>query len=285
MVLAVACNGNGAHVYEWGAWTVTTAATCTTDGVETRTCQNGSTRTETRPVAALGHNWSAWAVTTPATTTSEGVETRTCARCADTETRIIPQLEPYHWGDWVVTTPATCTTAGAETRTCQNVNTRVEIRTLAALGHSWGAWVITTPPTTTAEGVETRTCARCNDTETRAMPPITYNSLGLIVEIVEWETGWDYYNLRMGIRNSSSQTTPLITQVYFVFLLDNDEIIRPMMQFNVFWPVGTTIQPNNIVPTMWIDNMTPAERATLEHPNTRIKVYRAINSHTGEVWH
>ena len=42
-----------------------------------------------------GHDWSAWAVTTPATTSAAGVETRTCKRDAShKETRDIPKLTP-----------------------------------------------------------------------------------------------------------------------------------------------------------------------------------------------
>jgi len=59
MALAVACdNGNngsnGNHIYNWGAWAATQDATCTTAGIETRTCQNDNSRIETRPIAALG---------------------------------------------------------------------------------------------------------------------------------------------------------------------------------------------------------------------------------------
>ena len=44
---------------------------------------------------ANGHDWGAWAVTTPATTSAAGVETRTCKRNAShTETRDIPKLTP-----------------------------------------------------------------------------------------------------------------------------------------------------------------------------------------------
>ena len=42
-----------------------------------------------------GHDWGAWAVTTPATTSAAGVETRVCKRNAThTETRDIPKLTP-----------------------------------------------------------------------------------------------------------------------------------------------------------------------------------------------
>ena len=44
---------------------------------------------------ANGHDWGAWAVTTPATTSAAGVETRVCKRNAShTETRAIPKLTP-----------------------------------------------------------------------------------------------------------------------------------------------------------------------------------------------
>lgn len=44
---------------------------------------------------ANGHDWGAWAVTTPATTSAAGVETRVCKRNAShTETRTIPKLTP-----------------------------------------------------------------------------------------------------------------------------------------------------------------------------------------------
>ena len=41
------------HTHVFGAWTVTTPATCTTDGVETRSCACGAT--ETRIIPATGH--------------------------------------------------------------------------------------------------------------------------------------------------------------------------------------------------------------------------------------
>ena len=75
------------HTHAFGAWTVTTPATCTTDGVETRSCACGETKT--RAIPATGHTFGDWTVTTPATCTADGVETRSCA-CGETETRAIP---------------------------------------------------------------------------------------------------------------------------------------------------------------------------------------------------
>ena len=75
------------HTHAFGDWEETTPATCTVDGVETRTCVCGAT--ETRAILATGHTFGDWTVTTPATCTVDGVETRTCA-CGETETRAIP---------------------------------------------------------------------------------------------------------------------------------------------------------------------------------------------------
>ena len=75
------------HTHAFGDWEETTPATCTADGVETRTCACGET--ETRAIPATGHTFGDWTVTTPATCTADGVETRSCA-CGETETRAIP---------------------------------------------------------------------------------------------------------------------------------------------------------------------------------------------------
>jgi hypothetical protein len=97
----IACNngdnGNGnttEHVHDWSDWQVTTPATCTTAGVETRTCKLDVNHTDTQAIAELGHDWGEWVVTTPPTTTAEGVETRTCKHDAThKETQPIDKLE------------------------------------------------------------------------------------------------------------------------------------------------------------------------------------------------
>ncbi len=117
------------HTHAFGDWEETTPATCTADGVETRSCACGET--ETRAIPATGHTFGDWTVTTPATCTADGVETRTCA-CGETETRAIPATG-HTFGDWTVTTPATCTADGVETRTCACGET--ETRAIPATGH------------------------------------------------------------------------------------------------------------------------------------------------------
>ena len=154
-----------AHTHAFGEWTVTTPATCTADGVETRACACGETETQTIP--ATGHSFGEWTVTTPATCTKDGVKTRTCA-CGETETQTIPATG-HSFGEWTVTTPATCTADGVESRTCSACG-ETETRTIPATGHSFGEWTVTTPATCTVDGTETRTCSACGETETRAIP-------------------------------------------------------------------------------------------------------------------
>ena len=117
------------HTHAFGDWEETTPATCTADGVETRSCACGET--ETRAIPATGHTFGDWTVTTPATCTTDGVETRSCA-CGETETRAIPATG-HTFGEWTVTTPATCTADGVETRTCACGET--ETRAIPATGH------------------------------------------------------------------------------------------------------------------------------------------------------
>jgi len=72
-------SGPDPHVHQWGEWAITSAATCTTEGVETRVCALDATHKETRAgAAALGHDWGDWGTPTPATETEDGKETRTC---------------------------------------------------------------------------------------------------------------------------------------------------------------------------------------------------------------
>lgn len=90
MCLSLGILGACSHEHEWSAWKVTTAATCTEKGVETRTCDCGET--ETRDIAALGHDWGEW------TLSADGsAYTRACKRdkCTATESKAAGSAEEY----------------------------------------------------------------------------------------------------------------------------------------------------------------------------------------------
>ena len=65
--------GEEPHEHNWSDWAVTTPATCTEDGVETRSCSCGES--ETRVIPALGHNY----------------EDGTCTNCGEKE----PVTNPF----------------------------------------------------------------------------------------------------------------------------------------------------------------------------------------------
>ncbi|MBQ9880887.1 MAG: leucine-rich repeat protein [Clostridia bacterium] len=81
--------------HDWGNWTVTTPATCTEGGEESRSCKrDGCNETETRAIVALGHDWGEWTVVKEATYLHEGQKVRVCSRCPEKETGVIEKLTP-----------------------------------------------------------------------------------------------------------------------------------------------------------------------------------------------
>ena len=191
--------------HSFGDWTVESAATCTENGIKTRTCTNCG-RLERQEIPALGHDYAEWVVTTEPTCTETGVETGTCIRCGATETRTVialghdlvhhdamaPSCTEIGWeaydtctrcdyttykeipalghdyAEWVVTTEPTCTEPGVETGTCARCGATGE-RETAALGHDIDEWTVMTEPTCTEPGVETGICTRCGETVIRVI--------------------------------------------------------------------------------------------------------------------
>ena len=64
---------------------VTTAATCTEDGLKTYTCECGDTYTEVIP--ATGHSFTNYVYNEDATYDADGTETAKCDNCDETDTR------------------------------------------------------------------------------------------------------------------------------------------------------------------------------------------------------
>ena len=113
------CGNDAEHVqkedHNWGDGAVTTAATCTSDGVRTYTCSVcGATKTEVIPA---GHTWGEW------TKLDDDQHQRVCGNDAEHV-----QKEDHNWGDGVVTTPASETADGVKTYTCSVCNaTKTEV--------------------------------------------------------------------------------------------------------------------------------------------------------------
>ena len=119
------------------------------------------------------------------------METRTCANDAShTETRAIPKLSHVHDLTATAAKAATCEEAGNIAYwTCSgcgkvfsDAEGTTEIEQSATVtqptGHDWGEWTVTTPATEDADGVETRTCANdASHQETRAISKLTQEAV------------------------------------------------------------------------------------------------------------
>lgn len=94
------CNA-AAHTFA-GDWVETTPATCTDDGVLTRTCTDpGCGRTQTRIVPSLGHDWDDGVTRIEPDGLLAGVVVYTCGRCALTAIELTaPEIWAYqHFTD------------------------------------------------------------------------------------------------------------------------------------------------------------------------------------------
>ena len=152
------------HTY--GEWTVTTPATCTAAGIQTRSCLSCNFK-ETREIPAPGHDYIS-TITKEATETAEGIRTYTCSKCQDSYTEAIAKLPASHKHSYSssVSKQPSCTEKGIKTYTCSCGDTYSE--EIPALGHDYTSKV-TKDATETAEGVRTYTCSKCQDSYTEAI--------------------------------------------------------------------------------------------------------------------
>ena len=218
---------------------VVTPPTCTEQGYTTHTCSTCGNSYVDAYVDALGHDWSDWTVTTAPTCTEKGVETRTCSRCKETETREVAALGHdliHHdakaqtcteigWNAYDTCSRCdyttyeelpilshnpgaakkennvepTCTEAGGYDMVvrCTRCNGILESThtDVPALGHDWSDWTVTTAPTCTEKGVETRTCSRCKETETREVAALGHDLISHEAKAPTCtEIGWNAYD-------------------------------------------------------------------------------------------
>lgn len=162
-------SGGGTHTHSYTE-SVTTAATCTIDGVKTFICDCGDKYTQSIP--ATGHKWNDGVVTVEPTETTQGVKTYTCTVCGETRTETIPALDHEHSYTSTVV-PPTCTEQGYTEHVC-TCGDSYKDNYVAATGHSYTSEV-TTEATCTTDGVRTYTCSVCGDTYTETIAATGHN--------------------------------------------------------------------------------------------------------------
>ncbi|MBO5420425.1 MAG: Ig-like domain-containing protein [Clostridia bacterium] len=197
----------------FSAWTTTTPATCTAAGKQTRTC-SVCKKSETKDIAALGHNYSTSytidvaascdkageksqhcsrcserqnitaipatghsytsKVTTPATCEKAGVKTFTCSKCSKSYTEAIAALGHNYSTSYTIDVAATCEKAGSKSQHCTKCDSKQNVTAIPATGHSYTSKV-TTPATCEKAGVKTFTCSKCSKSYTEAIPALGHN--------------------------------------------------------------------------------------------------------------
>ncbi len=83
------------HKHDY-AYDVTTAATCTKNGVKTGVCKICSA-TKTETINATGHKLGSWTVKVKPTLAKEGLERRSCSQCSHYEERTVAKLSAHYY--------------------------------------------------------------------------------------------------------------------------------------------------------------------------------------------
>gem|GEM_PF-2632944 len=179
-----------AAAHEWGEWTATSTALCTTGGIEQRVCKHNNKHVESRTVPAQGHKWDNGTVIKESTPTENGQIQYECTVCHEKRIDIVdklvagacPTLGEHTWGNGVVQKEANCTEKGEIVYTCTkcNVIRRYETDT-DPTKHVWRnadkdeGWAVETAASCTASGNEARQCALCSARETRVLAALGHD--------------------------------------------------------------------------------------------------------------
>lgn len=203
--------------HDWGSWNVTTPATCTSAGVETRVCKRDSSHVETQPIAPLGHNWGPWTETTAPTCDTEGVSTRVCKNDpSHTETKAIP-AKGHSWDEGKVVKQPDCTNPGQRLYTCKNnsAHTKTEAIPIVPDAHKWDNGKIVKAPNCTYSGERLYTCTiNSAHTRTESIPfdPDAHDwDNGVIIKAATCDApGTIKYTCRINAAHTKTATIPAL---------------------------------------------------------------------------
>ena len=143
------CNYSEEADHKWSSYTVTEAATCVKDGVETSTCTDGCGATRTRAISkdTVAHTWGKWE------TTGDTQHKHSCTVSGCTASESVD----HTWNAGTVTKVATCKEDGVRTITCTGCGAEKTEKIDKLTEHAWGKW------TEVDATSHKRTCTVCGD--------------------------------------------------------------------------------------------------------------------------
>ena len=152
------------HKYNWTA-VAGEEATCDKAGREQQVCEKCDAVGESRYVEALGHEYGEWTVTTPATCNTDGVETRSCKHtgCVSKDTRTIPKTNEHTFVKDENADTETVDCFSVEHQKC-SVCRLTKTVTTGEAAHDWGE-VQMKNATCVEKGMVFKTCKNCGETE------------------------------------------------------------------------------------------------------------------------
>ena len=122
--------------HTWSKWTTTKAATCTSDGEQTRTC-SVCKKTETKTLTKLGHNY-VKTVVAP-TCKAQGYTLHKCSRCGDSYKDTYTAKTAHKWSAWKTTGFDFAKKTSTQTKKCTKCGKTITQTTKNAITRIAGA--------------------------------------------------------------------------------------------------------------------------------------------------
>lgn len=151
--------------------TVLVAATCEQGGAKTTTCAVCGKIT-VEELSALGHSFTSWSVSEQPSCSTTGLQVRTCTNpsCEKEEHELLP-CTAHDYTDWVTDFDPTCSTPGRKHRDCLVCEKTVEVLSIEQTPHAYpDTWTVLSEPSCSVMGRKERTCPTCNFTEKVGIP-------------------------------------------------------------------------------------------------------------------
>ena len=159
-----ACDGSG-HTHDWNDWETKTAATCTTDGEQTRSCKTCD-KTETKTIDKTGHAVGDWTITTAAKCEAAGERTKKCSNCGETIQKEVVPATGHRLDEGRFVVRPTCEEFGVMEYACMVAGCgKTFTENVQPSGHKWEELRGTVHATCTEPGKINQKCEWCFEEE------------------------------------------------------------------------------------------------------------------------